>query len=67
MTTDQIDRDFGAVDDRTWTLPELFDEITRQTVDAIESRAPELAPLLAVLVDVARLRAQTPEPTSEGE
>lgn len=67
---DPIDRDFGAPDDRTWTLPELHDEITRQTIDALEhATAAEAPPLLAVLLDVARLRApKTPEqPTTQGD
>lgn len=65
---DDIDRDFGAEDTRTWpTLPELYDEITRQTVDALSVATPTEAPaLLAVLLDVARLR--TPHtPTDEQE
>jgi len=71
MTTDSIARDFGAPDDRAWpTVADLHDEITRQTIDALEHAAADEAPaLLAVLLDVARLRAlQTPEqPTTEGE
>ncbi|KQR86514.1 hypothetical protein [Microbacterium sp. Leaf179] len=61
MTTSDpgdIDRDFGAPDDRTWTLAELHDEITRQTVDSLAVATPsEAPPLLAALLDVARLRA----------
>jgi len=66
-TTDPIDRDFGAPDDRSWpTVADLHDEITRQTIDALEHATAEEAPaLLAVLLDVARLRGlQTPEPTT---
>lgn len=55
MTT-SLDRDFGAPDDRTWTLDELYDEITRQAVDAIERRDGDVVAVLDVLLDVARLR-----------
>lgn len=71
MTTSDdsdIDRDFGAPDERTWTLPELYDEITRQAVDSLSVSVPsEAPPLLAVLLDVARLRGgkAAPEPTEE--
>lgn len=56
-----IDRDFGAPDDRTWTLPELYDEITRWTVDAIERREADTVALLGVLLEVARIRTTATE------
>lgn len=65
-TSESIDRDFGAPDERTWSLPELYDEITRQTVYAMDQATPSEAPaLLGVLLDVARLRAlQTLQPAA---
>ncbi|RAZ34817.1 hypothetical protein [Microbacterium sp. SMR1] len=65
--TDPIDRDFAGIDmERKWTLAETLDEITNRTLEALgDGESP--APLLAVLVDVARLRVtQTPRNT-EGE
>lgn len=64
--SDELDRDFGAADTRTWDLPGLWDEITRQTVDALEHATADEAPaLLAVLLDLARLRA-APTTSDEG-
>lgn len=56
MTT-SLDRDFGAPDDRTWTLDELYNEIIQQSVDAIERRDGDVVAILDVMLDVARLRA----------
>ncbi len=56
MTT-SLDRDFGAPDDRTWTLDELYNEIIQQSVDAIERREGDVVAILDVMLDVARLRA----------
>lgn len=52
-----LDRDFGAPDERSWSLEELLDEITAQAVDAIERRDGDVVAMLDVLLDVARLRA----------
>ena len=65
MTSERVDRDFGAADERTWTVPELHDEIVRRAVDAIDDRDPSVAPLLEVLLDVARLRQSVPDSTNE--
>lgn len=55
--TDSIDRDFGDVDPEAMREPAaLLDEITEQALEALERREETTAPLLAVLVDVARLR-----------
>lgn len=52
-----LDRDFGAPDERSWSLDELLDEITAQAVDAIERCSGDVVAVLDVLLDVARLRA----------
>lgn len=57
-----VDRDFGAPDDRTWTLAELFDEITRCAVDAMEHRDGDTVAVLGVMLEVARIRATMTEP-----
>ncbi|WZH35469.1 MAG: hypothetical protein PIR02_11855 [Microbacterium enclense] len=62
-----IDRDFGEPDSRSWTLDELYDEITRQAVDVLERREGDTIALLGVLVDVASLRATRAASTREAE
>lgn len=55
--TDSIDRDFADVDPEAMREPAaLLDEVTLQALNALERREESTAPLLAVLVDVARLR-----------
>lgn len=57
MLGDEIDRDFEGVDPEAMRDPSaLLDEITEQALVALERREETVAPLLAVLVDVARLR-----------
>lgn len=54
---DTIDRDFEDVDPEEMRDPVfLLDEVTQQALDALERREESTAPLLAVLVDVARVR-----------
>lgn len=66
MTT-SLDRDFGAPDERSWSLDELFDEITQQAVDAIERRDGDVVAVLKVLLDVARLRIDLSTAKHEGD
>lgn len=57
MLGDEIDRDFEGVDPEAMREPAaLLDEVTLQALSALERREESTAPLLAVLVDVARLR-----------
>lgn len=57
MNGDAIDRDFEGVDPEAMREPAaLLDEVTEQALQALERREETTAPLLAVLVDVARLR-----------
>ena len=56
MIPDGIDRDFAEVDPEALRERSgLLDEITLQALEALE-RGHEPVPLLAILVDVARLR-----------
>lgn len=60
--TDSIDRDFGDVDPEAMREPAaLLDEITEQALEALERREESTAPLLAVLVEVGRLRMRLAE------
>ncbi|WP_454114842.1 hypothetical protein [Microbacterium lacticum] len=60
--TDSIDRDFGDVDPEAMREPAaLLDEVTLQALEALERRDETTAPLLAVLVDVGRLRMRLAE------
>lgn len=57
MISGSIERDFGDVDPEAMREPAaLLDEITEQALVALERGEESTAPLLAVLVDVARLR-----------
>ncbi|CDK00710.1 hypothetical protein MIC448_320014 [Microbacterium sp. C448] len=57
MIGDEIDRDFEGVDPEAMREPAaLLDEVTLQALSALERREESTAPLLCVLVDVARLR-----------
>ena len=57
MIGDEIDRDFEGVDPEAMREPAaLLEEVTLQALSALERREESTAPLLSVLVDVARLR-----------
>ena len=54
---DDIDRDFAPVDPEALRQPgTLLDEVTGRALRALDNGYETKAPLLAVLVDVARLR-----------
>ena len=60
--TDSIDRDFADVDPEAMREPAaLLDEVTLQALNALERREESTAPLLAVLIEVGRLRMRLAE------
>lgn len=60
--TDAIDRDFADVDPEAMREPAaLLDEVTLQALSALERRDETTAPLLAVLIEVGRLRMRLAE------
>ncbi|GEP49077.1 hypothetical protein FVP74_09345 [Microbacterium saccharophilum] len=62
MNGDRIDRDFGDVDTKTMREPAaLLDEITEQALEALERGQETTAPLLAILIEVGRLRMRLAE------
>lgn len=62
MTADEIDRDFAEVDPEAMREPAaLLDEVTLQALNALERREESTAPLLAVLIEVGRLRMRLAE------